>query len=54
LVAASKFSREELPDRSLMAELIARVGNSKGTDFSVCDVEVPVRIGPAASPRDDH
>jgi peptidylprolyl isomerase len=41
-----------LADRSALAELIARVRNSRGADFSVCDVDVPVRIGPPASLRD--
>jgi cyclophilin family peptidyl-prolyl cis-trans isomerase len=40
-----------LPDRSALAELIARIRNAKGADFSVCDVEVPVRVETPALPE---
>jgi cyclophilin family peptidyl-prolyl cis-trans isomerase len=41
-----------LPDGSTLAELISRMRNTRGADFSVCDVEVPARIERPSSPRD--
>lgn len=51
-VPAAERPTVSLPNRSVMAELIARVRNAKGADFSVCDVAVPARIGQPASPGD--
>jgi peptidylprolyl isomerase len=51
-VPASERLEVSLPERSVMAELIARVRSSRGADFSVCDVEVPARIRLPALPQD--